>query len=289
MIPPFDYKIPDTVEEATRLLWEANGKAKVIAGGTDLVLHLRNGNSTPQFLIDITNIPEFRGIDQKDGLVSIGAAVTHSEIASSPLVKRDGRVLSDAASHIGSPQIRHLGTIGGNLIHASPAADTIPPLMVLNAFGRIVSKEGMREIPLSQLFKGPYQTRLKPHEILVQLSFPKLPSGAQCAFVRLARREAMAIARMSVAIVLKIEKRNGFIEDIRVSLGSVTPIPQRMYEAEAALMGRLPDEESLQGAAHEVSKGMIQQTGIRSSTSYKAPVVEALFVRAFKKALEGPT
>ena len=259
----------------------------MIAGGTDLVIGLRDGNQTPQCLIDITNIAELRRIDEKDGIVSVGAAVTHSEIASSPLVKRFGKVLSDAASHIGSPQIRNLGTIGGNIIHASPAADTIPPLMILDAFGRVVSKEGVKEIPLIQLFKSPYQTHLMPHEILAQISFPKLPSGIRSAFVRLAGREAMAIARMSVALVLKMEEKKGRIEDIRISVGSVTPTPQRMSEVEAALKGRLPDEECLQGAARKVSEGMIQQTGIRSSTSYKAPVVEALFVRAFKKALEG--
>ena len=101
-------------------------------------------------------------------------AVTHSEIASSPLVKKYGKVLSDAAAEIGSPQIRNLGTIGGNIINASPAADTIPPLMVLDAVGKVVSKGGEREVPLIQLFKGPYETNLKPYEILVHVVFKKL-------------------------------------------------------------------------------------------------------------------
>ena len=207
MIPPFDYKIPNTIEEAIELLWEAEGKAKIIAGGTDLVIGLRNGDHTPQFIIDITRIEELRKIEEKNGTVSIGAAVTHSEIASSSLVKKYGKVLSDAASEIGSPQIRNLGTIGGNIVNASPAADTIPPLMVLNAMGRVVSREGEKEVPLSQLFKGPYETNLKPHELLVQITFQKLPPDMRSSFVRLARRDAMAIARMSVAIILQIGKR----------------------------------------------------------------------------------
>jgi len=285
MIPPFDYKTPNTIEEAIELLWQAEGKAKIIAGGTDLVIGLRNGDQSPQVIIDITRIEELRKIEEKNGTVSIGAAVTHSEIASSTLVKKYGKVLFDAASEIGSPQIRNIGTIGGNIINASPAADTIPPLMVLNAMGRVVSKEGDRQAPLYQLFKDPYKTNLKPHELLVQVTFQKLPSDMRSSFVRLARRDAMAIARMSVAIVLQIEKNR--IEDVRIAVGSVIPTPQRISEAETFLKGKSPDEGSLQKASLKVSETMIRQSGIRPSTSYKRPVVEALFVRAMRKALEG--
>jgi CO/xanthine dehydrogenase FAD-binding subunit len=285
MIPRFDYKIPNTIEEAVELLWQAKGKAKIIAGGTDLVIGLRNGDQSPPSIIDITRIVELRKIEEKNGTVSIGAAVTHSEIASSSLVKKYGKVLSDAASEIGSPQIRNLGTIGGNIINASPSADTIPPLMVLNAMGRVVSKEGERQVLLDQLFKGPYKTNLKPHELLSQVTFPKLPLEVKSSFVRLARRNAMAIARISVAIILQIDKNR--IEDIRISVGSVTPTSQRMSEAEAFLKGKSPDEESLQKASLKVSDTMIRQSGIRPSTSYKKPVVEALFMRAMKKVLEG--
>jgi CO/xanthine dehydrogenase FAD-binding subunit len=284
MIPPFDYKAPNTIEEAIDLLWQADGKAKIIAGGTDLVIDLRNGDQKPQTLIDITKIEELQKIEEKNGTISIGAAVTHSGIASSSLVKKYGKVLSDAASELGSPQVRNLGTIGGNIINASPAADTIPPLMVLNATGRIVSKEGDRQLPLYQLFKGPYETNLKPHELLTQIIFQKLPSDMKSSFVRLARRNAMAIARMSVAVVLKIEKNR--IGDVRIAVGSVTPTPQRMSEAETFLKGKSPDEESFQKASLKVTETMIRQSGIRPSTSYKKPVVEALFIRAMRKALE---
>ena len=284
MIPPFDYKTPNTIEEAIELLWQAEGKAKVIAGGTDLVIGLRSGDYTPQSIIDITRIEGLRKIGEKNGTVSIGAAVTHSEIASSPLVKKYGKILSDAASEIGSPQIRNLGTIGGNIVNASPAADTIPPLMVLNAMGRVVSRGGEKEVLLSQLFKGPYETNLKPHELLVQITFQKLPPETKSSFARLARRDAMAIARMNVAIILQIGKNR--IEDVRIAVGSVTPTPQRMSEAEAFLKGKLPDQRSLQKASLKVSEAMIQRSGIRASTSYKKPVVEALFMRAMRKALE---
>ena len=268
-------------------MWELNGRAKMIAGGTDLMIALRNETMRPQVLIDISKIPELRSIVEKNGMISIGAAVTHSEIASSPMVKKYGKVLSDAASEIGSPQIRNVGTIGGNIVNASPAADTLPPLMVLDAVARVLSKLGEREVPLLQLFKGPYKTSLKPFEILTQVSFKKLPSSMRSSFIRLARREGMAIARMSVAIILQREEGRDRIEDIRISAGAVTPLPQRMSDAEAIFTGKSPDEKVLQKASLKVSDTMIRQSGIRPSTSYKAPVVEALFIRAMQKALEG--
>jgi len=284
MIPPFDYKTPNTIQEAIELLWKAEGKAKIIAGGTDLVIGLRNGDQSPQSIIDITRIEELQKIEERNGTLSIGAAVTHFEISVSSLVRRYGKILSDATSEIGSPQIRNIGTIGGNLINASPSADTIPPLMVLNAMGKVVTKGGERQVPLLQLFKGPYRTNLKPHELLVQITFPKLPPDMKTSFLRLARRDAMAIARMSIAVVLKIEKRR--FEDIRIAVGSITPTPERMSEAEVFLKGKSPDEVSLQKASLKISEAMIRQSGIRPSTSYKKPVVEALFIRVMKKALE---
>ena len=287
VIPPLDYKTPTTIQEAIELLSKAGGKAKIIAGGTDLVIGLRNGDQKAQCLIDITKIPELRGVEEKNGTVSLGAAVTHSEIASSSLVKKYGGILSDAASEIGSPQIRNLGTIGGNIVNASPAADTLPPLMVLNAMGRVVSREGEKEVPLSELFKGPYESNLKPYELLAQIAFQKLSPAMRSGFIRLARRGAMAIARMSVAVVLKMESKERRIEDIRIAVGSVTPTPQRMPEAEVFLKGESPDEEVLQKASLKISEAMIRQSGIRPSTSYKKPVVEALFLRAMRKALEG--
>jgi len=286
MIPPFDYIIPETLEEACSILWEAGKGVGVIAGGTDLVIGLRNGDHNPRLLIDITRIPELRKIEEREGRILIGAAVTHSEIASSPLLKKYGRVLSDAASEIGSPQIRNLGTIGGNIVNASPAADSLPPLMVLNAVGKIVSREGAREVPLDQLFKGPYETNLKPHEILVHIGFEKLSSVMRSSFVRLARREAMAIARMSMAVVLRIEKSTNLIEDIRISPGAVMPRPQRMSEVEEFLKRKSPDEAILKTASQKVSGVMVRTSGVRSSTSYKAPVVEALFLRAMRSCLE---
>lgn len=284
MIPPFDYKTPKTLQEACRLLWEADGKAKVIAGGTDLVIGLRNGDSNPSLLVDLSSLRELRGIEEREGILSIGAAVTHSEIASSPLVRQYGKILSEAVSAIGSPQIRNLGTIGGNIVNASPAADSLPPLLVLNGIGTVVSLKGRRDVPAAQLIQEPYRTSLKPHEILIRISFKKLPKEMKYGFIRLARREAMAVARMSMAILLRLEEDR--IREARISPGAVLPTPQRLSDAEAFLTGKSPDEVLLKTASRKVSEAMIRGSGVRPSTFYKAPVVETLFIRTMRSALK---
>jgi CO/xanthine dehydrogenase FAD-binding subunit len=286
MIPPFEYRTPETITEACRVLGEWGPRGKIIAGGTDLVINLRKGEAQPQILIDVTRIPELRRIKEAGAKISIGPAVTHGEIASSKLIQRYGKVLSDAASWVGSPQIRNLGTIGGNIVNASPAADTVPALMVLNASAKVISSRRAREIPLSELFRGPYQSGLNPDELLAQVSFPKLTSDFRTGFIRLARREAMAIARMSVAVILRMTRVENRIEEVRISAGAVTPTPHRMSEAESILRGKTPDEGTLKKAAQCISEAMVQWSGVRPSTTYKAPVVEALFLRCMRQALE---
>ncbi len=286
MIPPFEYQSPENLTDACRLLGEWGPRGKIIAGGTDLVISLRKGDIRPQILIDVTRIPELRRIEEAEGEIRIGAAVTHGEIASSKLVLRYGKILSDAASWVGSPQVRNLGTIGGNIVNASPAADALAPLMTLEATCRILSSRGSREVPLSSLFRGPYQSNLNPDELLIQVSFPKLASDFSTGFVRLARRAAMAISRMSVAVVLRTAAREDRIEEVRISAGAVTPTPHRMSEAESILRGKTPDEGTMKKAAQCISEAVIRWSGVRPSTAYKAPVVESLFLRCMRQALE---
>jgi CO/xanthine dehydrogenase FAD-binding subunit len=158
--------------------------------------------------------------------------------------------------------------------------------MVLEATGRVLSSGRDKEVPLSDLFSGPYQSSLNPDELLVQVSFPKLAPDFRTGFVRLARRAAMAIARMSVAVVLRMIRGENRIEEVRISAGAVTPTPHRMSEAESILTGKNPDEGTMKKAAQCISEAMIRWSGVRPSTAYKAPVVEALFLRCMRQALE---
>lgn len=286
MLPSFGYRTPKTLEQACDFLWHARGRAKIIAGGTDLVIQLRNGLGNPETLVDITHLPELRSIEERDGTVRVGAATTHAELARSPLLREYGSILSEAAARIGSPQIRNLGTIGGNVVNASPAADTVPALLVLGATATIISREGEREVAIGDLFRGPYESHIGPHEILVSVSFPRLPKDARTNFIRVARREALAIARLSIAVVLRRDSARETIQDIRIALGAVTPVPQRFAGIEDMLRGGRPGEDRLRSASLELSEAVIRLSGIRPSTPYKKSVLESLFVRAIQEALE---
>jgi carbon-monoxide dehydrogenase medium subunit len=157
--------------------------------------------------------------------------------------------------------------------------------MVLNASAEVFSSRGVRELPLPELFRGPYQSNLNSDELLVQVSFPKLSSDFRTGFVRLARRAAMAISRMSVAVALRMARGGDRIEEARISAGAVTPTPHRMSEAESILTGKKTDEETMKKAAQCISGTMVRRSGVRPSTAYKAPVVEALFLRCMRQAL----
>jgi CO/xanthine dehydrogenase FAD-binding subunit len=284
MMPTFDVHVPVSLSEACGLLRRADGTARIIAGGTDLIIGLRNGSIRPACLVDVTQIAEMTTIEEKGEQIVVGAAVTHATIGASPLARCYAKALSEAASVMGSPQIRNLGTIGGNIVNACPAADTLPALMVLDATARVVSPVEEKELPVCDLVSGPYRTMLQPYEIVTHIRFRKLQPGARTGFVRLARREGMAIARMSIAVIV-VRDTHGRIEDVRISTGALMPTPQRVAEVEAVLRGKVPDGKLLELAARRLSQVVLTQTGIRPSTSYKKPVVEALFVRAMCEAL----
>jgi len=194
-------------------------------------------------------------------------------------------ILSEASGWVASRQIRNMGTIGGNVVNGSPAADTVPALMVLNSQLKIVSKNGQRQVSLPEIRVGPYQTTLKPHELVSQIIIDKIPERARYRFCRLARRKAMATARINGAVLLWQEGDGGPIRDIRISVGSVTPIPCRMVEAEKFLKGTVPSEKTIEKASLMVGQAMVDASGIRKSTEYKQPVVSLLVHRAIKDAL----
>ena len=285
MFPEFEYIIPSDLSEACNFLEDHGSETKIVAGGTDLVLSLRRGGMKPCFLLDIAGLKELCQIEDAGDQVFVGAACTHTQIAESALLKKHGAILSEASGWVGSRQIRNLGTIGGNIANASPAADTVPALMVLNGQLRIVSKESHRQVPLPEIYVGPYQTNIKPRELVAQIIVEKVPQGARHHFFRMARRRAMAIARINGAVLLWRKKDNGPIEEIRISIGSVTPIPCRVTEAENLLIGTIPSEEMIERACRMVERRMLEVSGVRKSTEYKQPVVSALVRRAIENLL----
>lgn len=283
----FDFIRPKTVEEALAFLGKEGERTRVLVGGTDLLVKLRSlcpeDEDLPRYVMDITALEELRGIEESDGSLSIGPLTTHGEIAVSEPVKKHAPLLAQACSRVGATQLRAVGTIGGNIINASPAADSVPALVALDAEATFRSAGGERRTPLKEIFLKPNQTDIRPDELLVGIDFPKLPEGAKTAFVKLARRNALAISRMNIAVVVVL--KDGVAAEVRISPGSATPLPDRIAAAEEVLLGKTPDEELVRRAGEKVSEEMIARSGFRWSTPYKQPVIEALASRALRRAL----
>lgn len=285
MLPEFEFIVPSNLPEACRFLEDHGLETKIIAGGTDLVLSLRRGELEPRFLLDVSAIDELRQIEDVRDQILIGATCTHTQIAESAILKRYATVLSEASESVASRQIRNIGTIGGNVVNGSPAADTVPALMVLNGQLKIVSKNGHRQVPLAEIYVGPYQTNLKPQELVSHIIIEKVSERARHHFFRLARRKAMTMARINGAVLLRQKGDSGPIEEIRISVGSVTPTPCRMVGAEKFLRGTVPSEETIEKACLMVGQAIVEASGIRKSTEYKRPVVSVLVRRAIKEVL----
>jgi CO/xanthine dehydrogenase FAD-binding subunit len=268
-----------------------------IAGGTDLIVWLREQSSTlpPLDVADITGVRELMGIAVEEenaggtgGMVRIGPLATHAEISASSIIRERSALLSMGASGVGSPQIRNRGTIGGNLCNASPCADTAPPLIALGAKLTLRSMRGTREIPLEEAILGPYRTTIAQDEILTDIRFAPLAEGAGSAFIKLGRRNALSISRMSIAVSARMDPR-GVLREVRVAGGSVAPTPRRFPAVEGVLEGNAPTSDILDAAGNEMVAEMIRMTGARWSTPYKAPVVASLLKRAVTRAIAPET
>jgi len=285
MLPEFEYILPSDLSEACGFLETHGSDTKIIAGGTDLVLSLRRGEVKPRFLLDISTLEELRQIRDVGDEILIGAACTHTQITESETLKKYGGILSEASGWVASRQIRNLGTIGGNVVNGSPAADTVPALMVLNGRLKIVSRDGQRQVSLPEIYDGPYRTNLKSHELVSHIVIEKIPERGRHCFFRLTRRKAMATARINGGVLLRQKGDGGPIEEIRISVGSVTPRPCRMSKAEKFLTGAIPSGPTIEKAGSMVGETMVEMSGIRKSTEYKKPVVSVLVRRAIQEAL----
>lgn len=282
----FNFIRPASLAEALDFLAENGEGTKIIAGGTDLLVELRGipaGEKGPKFVLDISGLPELKGIREEGEEIIVGSGTTHREVQTSESIREAAPLLAAASATVGAAQHRNIATIGGNIMNASPAADTVPALIALEASAVLRSREGERVSPLSGIFVKPYQTDAKPNEILTTVRFRRLPAAAKSAFVKLGRRNALAISRMNVAVVLFL--RDGAISEARIAPGSATPMPERFAAAEKILIGQKPSEELFRAAGAAVAAEMVERSGRRWSTPYKEPVIAALTARALREAL----
>jgi xanthine dehydrogenase iron-sulfur cluster and FAD-binding subunit A len=284
---PFEYIAVETIAEACGLLAEHGAEACVLAGGTDLLIEWRRASrQAPRVVLDISRVGELDGIAESGGTISIKPLVTHSRLVRSEALRKFAPLLGAAAAAIGSPQIRARGTVGGNVMNAATCADTIPPLIALGAMVTLQSKADSRELDLASLFVKPYQTKANREELLTDIRFPKLAPGARSAFIKLGRRNALSISRLSVAAILEVGK-DGRIAEARIVPGAAFPTWQRVTEAERMLIGEKPGEKLFAAAGQKVSEEMIKVTGRRWSTEYKEPVIAVLVRRALEQCAAG--
>jgi carbon-monoxide dehydrogenase medium subunit len=283
-----EYLVPTSLEEALAMLRERRGQARVIAGGTDLIIQLKKKEAAARCLVDVTNLDELKGIELEDGLIRVGACVTHQELASSSLIRERAAALAEGASQVGSPQIRNMGTVGGNIVNAQPAADTVVPLMALEAEVEVATATGTRREPLGGLCIGPGQCTVdSTAEILTTVRFRALDPNQGSAFERLAKRKALALPILNAAAVVTLNDGGDTFQEVRLAVGPIGPTPARAFSAEEALRGAAVEAQAV-AAAMELAAREAQPRSnpLRGSQGYRQEMVKVLLRRSIERAVQ---
>ena len=280
----FEYTKAASVEEALELLAAGGGEAKVLAGGTDLLVNIQEGLESPPELIDIGGLTELKGIEEKDGMIELGPLVTHAEIIDSELLQKKAAVLVEACSEVGAVQIRYRATIGGNIATASPSGDTVPAFYVLGARVVLRGGEGEREIAIEDFFTGVKRTVLQPGELIVKIRFPVMSESARSFFRKLGQRKALAIAKVSVAGYFDF--KDEMVEEARIALGAVATTVIRAEKAEELLNGKKLSDELIAEAGRLTTEASKAITDIRSNAEYRDEMAGLLLTRGLKDILK---
>ena len=281
----FGYVRASSVAEAVRLLNEPGRRSRPLAGGTDLVLLTRLEAGVCDRVVDISLVPEMHRIEQDGERITIGGAATFSEVLENELVNRTAPVLAQACRLVGATQIRNMGTLGGNVANAAACADSLPALICLDAAARIATPAGEETRLVSEWVRGPNRTLIPAGGLLVSLSYPMPPAGSRSAFLKLGRRNAMAISRLTVAALGRLDE-TGRIAEARLVPGSATPHICRFTPVEESLIGQKPEPALYQAAAQLAVEEMTRRTGRRWSSEFKEPVLKALTARALARVFE---
>ncbi len=282
---PFDLQQPTTTAEAIALLARHGARASLLAGGTDLLVEIKEGIRAPDVVIDAKHLPGMRQLVVSSGEgLRLGALVTARAVETSPAVREHYHGLWQAVRELGSIQVRNRATVAGNVCRASPSADTLPPLIADGAIVTILGPGGERSVPLEDFFTGAGKTVLRHDEIVTGFTIPAPPPGTGKFYIKHGRRKAMELATVGVAVTLTMS--GGVCSSIRIALGAVAPTPIRARKAEAVLAGQKLDAELIAQSGAIAASESSPISNIRGSADYRRRMVEELTQRAVTAAME---
>lgn len=281
----FEYLEPESIEEALTILSQYQGKSKIIAGGTDLMLQMRNKAIRPEFVVDITRVPglEYVTFDGQQGL-RLGALTTIRALETSVELQRKYPVISQAASQLGSVAIRNVATVGGNLCNALPSAETSQALVALSAQVKVIGPRGERILPLESFFTGVGKTLLQPDEVLLEILVPEPAPHTAGIYIKHSPRGPIDLAIVNITVLMTMEPDQKVCRDAKIVLGAVSPTPLRARMAENVLKGERVDGALIDRAAQVASDEAHPRHGsIRGSFEYKKEMVKVLTARAIRE------
>ncbi len=281
-----NYYNAETTQEAVALL-QAHPEAKLIAGGSDVLIRIREGKLAGCELIGIRGIEELNGVAMNErGDIWIGAVTPFSHITSDPIVCRYINVLGQAVDQVGGPQVRNIGTIGGNICNGAVSADSAPTVFSLAARLRLISPEGERIVPVEDFYLGPGQVDLKPGELLTHVIIPRENyEGYTGHYIKYSMRNAMDIATLSCSVVCKADRENGILEDVRITFGVAARTPIRIYNTEEKLKGRPIDEELYQLMEDSIREEIDPRDSWRASKVFRLQIGGEIARRALQQAV----
>lgn len=282
-----NYYNAKTVSEAVELLTE-HPDARIISGGSDVLIKIREGRMAGTSLVSIRDIEELKGIEKKDsGDIYIGAGTVFSHITADPIIQECVPVLGEAVDQVGGPQIRNIGTIGGNICNGAVSADSVPTVFSYNSLLHIANAEGGRVVPVREFYLGPGRVALKQGEVLMHVVIPRAEyEGYHGHYIKYSMRNAMDIATISCSVVSKVDQQAGVIENVRITFGVAAPVPYRCTKAEEALKGMKIEESLYEKTAQLIREEINPRDSWRASRAFRLQIGGEIAARALRRTVE---
>ena len=281
----YEYYQPTSLQEALAIKADRGGDARFVAGGTDVHVLRRAGLLNFNALISLRRAPELDVLEERGGVIRLGAGLTLTKILDSDLIREALPGLYEAVESMGCTQMRNLATLGGNVMNAVSSGDAIPPLLCLDAVCVLVSNQGERKTPLAEMFTGPRTTAAREDEILLRLEAPRPGPTSGGAFAKLGRRAALDLAVVNLAVRVELAAEGRTMEKVRVAAGAVGPTPLRLRQTEAVMQGRAPTTELLEQAAQAALDETRPWDDVRASRWYRREMIKVMLPRTAAKAL----